>query len=260
VSREKLRTHRTDADNLVSNLRGEVGDIVTTWALYRTLRVQIARQSSGDMEKDLGDYNLAALRMIADKLRDAIIAQLSELAQEKIGRLNFYFAATKLKAYELETRQFSRYIDRHRFTEKRNYDISHKELPETWSEHKHIHVAEAHVARAIAMALRLIKKIDRLRIGPAARYLWYEMRKRRYELRPPGRPAYMLLPHLSLAPEIRERIIQEEEEAGKQVWTEMPTMVNGRPATIRVAKEWGAIDMSTIKYQDESSDGRARDA
>jgi hypothetical protein len=212
------------------------------------------------MEKDLGDQNLTALRMILDKLRDAMIAQLSELAQEKIGRLNFYFAATKLKAFESETQQFSRYIERHRFTEKRNYDISHKELPETWSEHKHIHVAEAHVARAIAMALRLIKKIDRLRIGPAARYLWCEMRKRRYELRLPGRAAYMLLPHMSLAPEIRERIIREEEGTGKQVWTEMPTMVNGCAATIRVAKEWGAIDISSINCQAESPDGGAHDA
>ena len=239
---------------------GEVGDIVTTWVLYRALRVQIARQSSGDTEKDLGDYSLAALRMIADKLRDAIIAQLSELAQEKIGRLNFYFAATKLQGFESETQQFSCYVDRRRFTEKRNYDISHKELPETWSEHKYIHVAKAHVARATVMALRLIRKIDRRRISPAARYLWYKMRERRYELRLSGRPAYMLLPYPSLAPEIRERIIQEEEEAGKQVWTEMLAMVDGRPAMIRVAKEWGAIDMSTIKYQDESSDGGARDA
>jgi hypothetical protein len=260
VSREKLRIHRTDVDNLVSNLRGEIGDIITTWVLYKTLCSQIARQSSEDVEKDLSDHNLAALRMIVDKLRDAIIAQLSELAQEKIGRLNFYFAATKLKAFESEARQFSRYIDRHRFTEKRNYDISHKELPETWSEHKHIHVAEAHVVRAIAMALRLIKKVDCLRIGPATRYLWYEMRKQRYELRLPGRAAYMLLPHLNLAPEIRERIIREEEGAGKQVWTEMPTMVNGRPATIRVAKEWGAIDISSINYQAESPDGGAQDA
>ena len=119
MSREKLRTYQTDEDNLVSNLRGEIGDIVTTWVLYRTLCVQTARQSSGDVEKDLGDRNLAALRMIMDKLRNAIIAQLSELAQEKkIGRLNFYFAAMKLKAFESETQQFSRYIDRHRFTER----------------------------------------------------------------------------------------------------------------------------------------------
>ena len=260
MSREKLRTYRTNTDNLVTNLRGEIGDIVTTWVLYRTLRVQTARQSSGDVDKDLGDRNLAALRMIMDKLRDTIIAQLSELAQKKIGCLNFYFAAVKLKAFESETQQFSHYIDRHRFTEKRNYDISHKELPQTWSEHKHIYIAEAHVARAIAMALRLIKKIDCLRIGPAARYLWHEMRKRRYELRLPGKVAYMLLPYLNLAPEIRERIIREEEEAGKQVWTEMPTMVNGRPATIRVVKEWGAIDISSIKYQDESPDGEAHGA
>lgn len=61
----------------------------------------------------------------------------------------------------------------------------------------------------------------------------------------------MLLPYMNLGPEAWQRIIDEEEKAGKNVWTVMPTMVNGRPATIRVAKEWGAIDLASIKYVTE---------
>ncbi|HKZ54401.1 MAG TPA: hypothetical protein VJ123_02895 [Anaerolineales bacterium] len=251
MASKKLRTHRTDTDNLVSNLRGEIGDIVTTWVLYRTVRAQAARQASGDLEKDLADRSLAALHMVADKLRDALIAQLSELGQKKVGRLNFYFAAIKLKAFEREAADFARYVDSARFTEKRNYDISHKELPETWSEHKHIHVEERAIVRAIATAHRLIKRIDASRIGPAALYLWREVRRKRYELHLPGKVGYMLLPYMNPGPEARQRIVEEEERAGKNVWIVMPTMVNGRPATIRVAKEWGVIDLASIKYMVE---------
>ena len=37
MSREKLRIHNTDLDNLVSNLRGEVGEIISSWGLMRDL-------------------------------------------------------------------------------------------------------------------------------------------------------------------------------------------------------------------------------
>jgi hypothetical protein len=247
MANTKLRAHQTDTDNLVSNLRGEVGDIVTTWVLYRSVRAQAVRQSSGDIQKDLENQSLGALHMICDKLRDAAVAQLSELGQEKIGRLNFHFASCKLKAFEQEAKKFSRYVDKARLTEKRNYDISHRELPEKWSGHKSVSIPERHLVRAIAMALRLIKQMDTARIGPAAPYLWREMRKKRYELLFPGRVAYMLLPHINLEPDAVEQIIKEEEKAGKDVWTEMSTLVNGVPATVRVAKQWGVVDVSSIK-------------
>lgn len=251
MSREKLRIHQTDEDNLASNLRGEVGDIVGTWVLRRLLRAQIAVNSSGDIEKDVDDGHLGFLGMIAEKLQDSIIGQLSELAQEKIGRLNFHFAAIKLKALASEAAEFRSYVVRNKFVEKRNYSISHKELPETWTEHRHIHIPEPKVTRAVAMALHLIKKIDRHRLGPSARFLWYEMRKRRYNFAMPGRIGYMLLPYMTPSPEARQKIIKEEENEGLEVWTEMETMVNERPATVRVAKKWGAIDMTSIRFLDE---------
>jgi hypothetical protein len=259
MSREKFRVYRTDTDNLVSNLRGEVGDIVTTWVLHKILEAQIARQSSGDLTRDLADRNLAGLRMICDKLRDTVIGQLSELGQKKVGRLNFHFAARKLKTFDRESAAFSRFVDKNGFTEKRNYDISHKELPETWSDHRYINISDAKIVRAVAMALRLVKRIDRERIGPASRHLWREMRSRRYDLALPGRVAYMLLPYLRMDGDAREKIIREEEAEGKQVWTEMETLVNSRRAMIRVAKEWGLIDLSSIRYLDQefTSEGDA---
>jgi hypothetical protein len=38
MSRHKLRVHKTPVDNLVANLRGEVGEIITTWTMMSHLR------------------------------------------------------------------------------------------------------------------------------------------------------------------------------------------------------------------------------
>jgi hypothetical protein len=40
MSRQKLRVKNTQLDNLISNLRGEVGEIVTTWVLLRHMLAQ----------------------------------------------------------------------------------------------------------------------------------------------------------------------------------------------------------------------------
>src|ERR1039458_5272638 len=70
-------------------------------------------------------------------------------------------------------------------------------------------------------ALRVMKKIDRVVLGPAAKYLWPEMRKKRYQLMNPASAAYMLVPHMNLSPEIRQRVIMEEMAEGRQGWSDM---------------------------------------
>ena len=57
-----------------------------------------------------------------------IVARLSELAEAKIGQLTFYFASQKLKALATEVEAFSDFIVREKFQQKRNLDISHKNL------------------------------------------------------------------------------------------------------------------------------------
>ena len=95
--------------------------------------------------------------------------------------------------------------------------------------------------KGIAMALRLMKTIDRIVIGPAAKYLWPEMRKRRYKLMNPAKAAYLMLPHLNLAPEVRRAVILEEMEDGRAVWSDMTTTINGKEVTVSACRELGRL-------------------
>ena len=241
MSREKLRIKNTQLDNLTSNLRGEVGEIITSWILLRQMMQRVRDLSSDDMAKDMQNQNLAAASMLRVKLSDEIVARLSELAEQKIGRLTFHFAAEKLGKLEAEVRAFRAYITRKEFHTKRNQDISHKELPETWSKHGPIRIPYQSLRRAIGHAIWLMKKIDRIVLGPATRFLWGEARKKRYQLMDPGKVAYMLLPYMNLAPEVRERVILEEMAEGRPVWSDMKATLNGEEMTISACREWGAF-------------------
>jgi len=241
VSRQRLRVKNTQLDNLISNLRGEVGEIITSWVLLRHMMARERELMSDDVAKDLANENLAFVGMLTNKLTDEIVSRLSELAEAKIGRLTFHFAATKLVKLNDEVREFTTFISRQRFQEKRNYDISHKELPEEWSQHKHIHIPYRILLRGIAQAMRLMKTIDGVVLGPAAKHLWREMRKRRYVLMNPARSAYMMLPHLNLSREIRARIVMEEIADGRQVWSEMATTIDRQETKILACRQWGAI-------------------
>jgi hypothetical protein len=241
LSRQKLRVKNTQLDNLVSNLRGEVGEIITSWVLLRHMMASQHGMFSDDPGKDMANESLAFVSMLREKLADEIVARLSELAEPKIGRLTFHFAAVKLGRFEDEVRAFSGFIARGKFHEKRNYDISHKELPEEWDQHQHLHIPYRTMLRGIAMALRLMKRIDRLVIGPAAKHLWREMRKRRYKLMNPAKAAYLMLPHLNLTPELRTSVILEEMEEGRAVWSDMASTINGKAATVSANREWGAF-------------------
>jgi len=194
-----------------------------------------------DIEKDLNNPQLSMLSVLVDKLNDEIVARLSELAEQKVGRLTFHFAGIKLDAFENEIKEFEDFIEKNRFREKRNYDISHKELPEKWSDHKSINIPYSKIVVAIAKALELMKKIDDVFLGPSAKYLWQEMRRKRYKSTYPVRVSYMLLPYFWLSHDIRGKIIQEEMKRGMKVWDDMKVKVNGVETTIKACGKWGAI-------------------
>ena len=210
VSRQKLRAANTDLDNLVGNLRGEVGEVITTWVMMRHFMAESARLASGDPAKDLADRDLAFVNLLAEKLRNELVSRLSELAESKIGRLTFYFAARKLGRLEGGAAAFEAYFVGHRLREKRNRDISHKELPEKWSDHRNLHIPYRVLVKAVAQALRPMKRIDRHVLGPSAPYSWREARKRRYNFMSPPRAGYVLLPYLRLSVSDRIRILEEE--------------------------------------------------
>ena len=243
MSRQKLRIHNTDTDNLVSNLRGEVGEIVSSWVLYKDVMLAARKIRSSDPLVNMTNASLNRLFILADRLSDDIVARLSELAERKIGRLNFHFASIKLKALDKDVNEFINYIQRNRFEEKRNSDISHKVLPEKWSAHKYLHIEPRIILRGIAKALRLTKRFDVLHLGPSSTYLWRESRKKRYELMAPPKAGYLLLPHLRLPNDIRIKVAVEEKRMGISNWDDLPTEINGKMVTVKANKKWGVVNL-----------------
>jgi hypothetical protein len=243
MGNKKLRVINTETDNLVSNLRGEIAEIVTTWVLMRHFMASAAGLQTDDVKKDFANPDLSFLYVLKDKLEDELVGRLSELAEEKIGRLNFYFAAEKLGKFHSEAADFSRYVEKKGFRQKRNQDISHKELPEKWEDHRApLHIPYRIILRAIASAIRVMKRIDRQVLGPSSPYLWRETRKRRYKpILSPPRVAYMMVPHFHLSGEDRIQIIQEEAREGTVVWSEMPTTINGVPTKVLASIKWGVL-------------------
>jgi hypothetical protein len=241
MSKQKLRIHKTQLDNLISNLRGEVGEIITSWVLLRHMMAKGRELSSDDIAADMRSESLAFVSMLRTKLADEIVARLSELGETKIGRLTFYFAAQKLKKLDDEVQAFSSFMAREKFQQKRNLDISHKELPEQWAKHGPIVIPYRTLLKGVAHALKLMKTIDGVVLGPAAKYLWREVRKKRYQLMAPASAMYMMVPYMKLSEEIRQRVIMEEMALGRAVWSEMTTTINGQEAKVSVCKEWGAM-------------------
>jgi hypothetical protein len=241
VSKQKLRIKNTQLDNLISNLRGEVGEVITSWVLLRHMIERERQLSSNDVAKDFANDNITFVRMLRTKLADEIVARLSELGEQKIGRLTFHFAAVKLGRLEAEACVFKTFIVRQRFQQKRNIDISHKECPEEWAKHGPIVIPYLTLLRCVGHALRLMKKIDRIVLGPASKYLWREVRKKRYKLMSPASVAYMLVPYMNLSPEIRQRVILEEMAEGRPVWSDIAVIVNGQEVTVSACREWGAL-------------------
>jgi hypothetical protein len=241
VGRKKLRILNTDIDNLVSNLRAEVGEVIFAWILMRSFMAEAASLRTHDVEKALTNPRLSIIDALVEKLKDEIVARLSELAEQKVGQLTFYFVRVKLDRFENEVQNYENFIKKNRFREKRNYDISHKQLPEQWADHKHIHIPYFTILRGIAAALRLMKGMDAAHLGPRAKYLWWEMRRRRYSFGMPAKVQYMLMPHLWLSSSDRARIIKEETEEGRDIWDDMPILINGKETTVKACGEWGAI-------------------
>lgn len=240
---ERLRVAKTATDVLIANLRGEVGEVLTTWILLRHFMAVARKLQSDDLGKDLANKDLAFLSLLKDKLRNELIARLSELADQKIGRTNFYFAARKLKGFDSDASAFTKFIIANKLRQKRNQEIAHREQPEQWFEYRDISIPYRTLLKATAMALHLMKRIDRAVLGPAAPFLWRQARKKRYDLSGPPRAMYMLVPYLCLSSDDRVRIVEEEQREGKVVWSEIETTVNGKPARLLACKEWGVVNL-----------------
>lgn len=241
MSRRKRSFHNTDLDVLVTSLRSEVGDIIFTWTVMRDLLVQTEhrRQQLGD--KSLGDAQYTTVRAVAEKLEDEIVARLSELAEPKVGRVDFFFATQKLGALGEEVKSFQKFVKDNGFKDKRNSEISHKESPQQWSDSRRIHIPYAAIVRGIAMALRLMKKVDGIVSGREATYFWRRLREGRYERTMPAEIQYMLGPYMKLTRAERLEIVKSEVEKGTAKWEPVETALDGKAVTLPAIKKWGAI-------------------
>src|SRR5438094_939025 len=241
MSTRKIRTAKTPKDVLLTNLRGEVGEVITTWILMRSIEGQATTLRTDDLRADLQNQQLQMLHLIADKLFDEIVARLSELAEPSSAQLTFEAASLKFQVYGGNVAAFRSFICSSQMERKRNYSISHKRLPYSWSEPEQINITHRVVLRALGMAVRLMKKFDRVALGPASTFLWKEMRKRRHHPLYPPKTAYMLLPYLNLTQEERLQVVRKELAEGRAKLEDLNTLVNGEPAVIKVSKAWGVI-------------------
>jgi hypothetical protein len=51
----------------------------------------------------------------------------------------------------------------------------------------------------------------------------------------------MMVPYFHLSGEDRIQIIREEAREGAEVWSEMPTMINGVPTKVLASMKWGVL-------------------
>jgi hypothetical protein len=197
----------------VSTLRGEIGEVVTTWILWRMYRIQELRQQTSDLDADTRDLGLRLLGIVIARLRDDITARLSELGEEKLHRVNFHVLALKEPRFQSVAAEFTQFVRRGGIRDRRQRDISHKELPESWNDRKYRYVYDRTITRGTALAVRIMKRIDNALLGPESIELWRVMRQRRYEPTSPPSVGYRLMPLIMLPIEARERLASRASDA-----------------------------------------------
>jgi hypothetical protein len=186
----------TSTDNLISNLRGEIGEIIASWILMRDYMIISKKLSSPDIKEDLDNQELIRIQITIDVFRNDIISRLSELSEKTFGQVNFYFASQKLKILQSEVSEFQKFIKNSKFKDRRNEYISHKKLPPNWEDHRAPHrIPYKTLLRGITISLILMKTIDTHFLGPIAKKQWMILRKKRYNLTSPPSVAYILLPY-----------------------------------------------------------------
>ena len=193
----KTILERIDIDNLITNLRGEVGTIIESWTLlreYHILTNQLTTNMSHSQYKEnLTHSDFNKRHIIKKKLTDDIISKLSELAQETKNTLNFYLATQKINNLDSEFKDYKMYIINNKFKARRNEFISHKNLPLKWSGHKAAYsIPYVIIVKAIVKAIILMKEIDNIYIGKNANLNWQILRVSRYNYEVAARARYMV--------------------------------------------------------------------
>ncbi len=240
-----------DSTKVIVQLRGEIGEIILSWTLLRHFLSLRSQHSTGDLQKDMESRELWFLNALIDKLQNEIISRLSELADKKArGQLTFSNGSGSLN--RLGHPSCKDYVERFRtlvvtsqFDKKRNNEISHKAFIEKWDkERAPIHVTYASVLRALGMAVLVMKRMDEQVDGKIhSRFMWRELRNRRYSMTMLPRAAYMIAEHIHIPEAIRAQIINDEIRKGRFHQELIDTVVNGVNVQIYASKKWGAINL-----------------
>ena len=159
MSKQKLRVNNTQLDNLISNLRGEVGEVITSWVLLRHMMARERELTSDDIAKDLANENLAFVSILRERSWPMKSWRGCQSWRSQDRPADIYFAATKLGKLDAEVRGFKTFITREKFQQKRNLDISHKELPEKWARHGPVVIPYRTLRRGVGHALHLMKRL-----------------------------------------------------------------------------------------------------
>jgi hypothetical protein len=173
-------------------------------------RLQELREQTSDLAVDSQNLGLRLLGIVVTRLRDDITARLSELGERESGCVNFHFLSEKEPQYQPLAKTFTQFVRSRGIRDKRHRDISHKELPPTWSDRQYRYVYDRTLTRGVALALRTMKRIDSVFIGPESSELWRVMRERRYEPTSPPSVGYRLMPLVALSLEARERLARRQ--------------------------------------------------
>lgn len=188
---------QTEPDKLISRLRGEIGEVIQSWVVLNIYDFKASELRSGDLVKDMANENLQLLNIVRSKFRDDIISRLSELSSTKHGRLNFNFAADKLKVQKKEVQEFAVFLKEQNLIFSRNKNIAHKQISPKWSQmDPSPAIPKKVLTRSVAWAILIMKNFDKEHLGEVYKRIWTIERKRRYKLQTPASANYMLLPYV----------------------------------------------------------------
>lgn len=153
--------NQTESEKLVSNLRGEVGEIIEGYTLLRFYDAKAYQLQTNDILKDAENNELQIINKTRSKFRNDIILRLSELSSSKHGRLNFYFAAEKFNIQKSEVSAFKQFLNKKHLVFKRNNNIAHKKLSPRWKQiDPDPYISRCSILRAIGWTITLMKMID----------------------------------------------------------------------------------------------------
>jgi hypothetical protein len=189
---------KTEAEKLINLLRGEVGEVIQSWVIFKIYSAQAAELQTDNLHEDMNNLRLTMVDLVRSKLRDDIILRLDELSSQGFKTLNFQFASEKFKVHQDEVKEFRKYLKDNHFEFRRNNNIAHKRMSPTWDDiDPKPHIPYPVLTKAIGWAISIMKKFDEKHFGQDYVRLWREERKRRYELEAPANAKYIILPYIA---------------------------------------------------------------